>query len=155
MDSLDECPDTVGGIIVVDDVGCIVSDNNGGTDNGGTDNGGTDDNSGSGTEDAGEKSGDSTESGTNVAMIGGIGFGVVIIVILTLLILRKGREGENLAGDAYANAAFDQHMGGMEGADAGISPEQLQYEQQLLAAGYTPEQARAYADQYFRPHMVQ
>ena len=46
-------------------------------------------------------------------------------------------------------------MGGMEGADAGISPEQLQYEQQLLAAGYTPEQARAYADQYFRPHMVQ
>ena len=155
VDSLDECPDTVGGIIVVDDVGCIVSDNNGGTDNGGTDNGGTDDNSGSGTEDAGEKSGDSTESGTNVAMIGGIGFGVVIIVILTLLILRKGREGENLAGDAYANAAFDQHMGGMEGADAGISPEQLQYEQQLLAAGYTPEQARAYADQYFRPHMVQ
>ena len=43
----------------------------------------------------------------------------------------------------------------MMGADAGISPEQLQYEQQLLAAGYTPEQARAYADQYFRPHMVQ
>ena len=110
---------------------------------------------GTGTGDAGEKSSDSTESGTNVAMIGGIGFGVVIIIILTFLIVRKGRAGDNLAGDAFANAAFNQHMDGMVSADAGISPEQLQYEQQLIAHGYTPEQARAYADQYFRPHMVQ
>ena len=76
-------------------------------------------------------------------------------ILLTMLIIRRGRGGEDLAGDAFASAAFDQQMGGMMGADAGISPEQLQYEQQLLAAGYTPEQARAYADQYFRPHMVQ
>ena len=70
--------------------------------------------------------------------IGGIGFGVVVIILLTFLIIRKGRGGEDLASDSYANAAFDQQMGGMMGADAGISPEQLQYEQQLLAAGYTP-----------------
>ena len=88
-------------------------------------------------------------------MIGGIGFGVVVIILLTFLIIRKGRGGEDLASDSYANAAFDQQMGGMMEADAEISPEQMQYEQQLLAAGYTPEQARAYADQYFRPHMIQ
>ena len=88
-------------------------------------------------------------------MIGGIGFGVVVIILLSLLIIRKGRGGDNLAGDTFANAAFDQQMGGMVGMDAEITPEQLQYEQQLIAHGYTPEQARAYADQYFRPHMVQ
>ena len=154
-DSLDDCPAT-NADVNVDDKGCEITGNGGGTgNNGGTDNGGTDNNGGTGTGDAGEKSSDSTESGTNVAMIGGIGFGVVIIIILTFLIVRKGRGGDNLAGDAFANAAFDQHMDGMVSADAGISPEQLQYEQQLIAHGYTPEQARAYADQYFRPHMVQ
>ena len=154
-DSLDDCPAT-NADVNVDDKGCEITGNGGGTgNNGGTDNGGTDNNGGTGTGDAGEKSSDSTESGTNVAMIGGIGFGVVIIIILTFLIVRKGRGGDNLAGDAFANAAFDQHMDGMVSADVGISPEQLQYEQQLIAHGYTPEQARAYADQYFRPHMVQ
>ena len=134
-----------------------ITDNNGGTGNNGGagNNDGSDNNGGSGTGDSGEKSSDSSESGTDVAMIGGIGFGVVVIILLTLLIIRKGRGGDDLAGDAFASAAFDQQMVGMMGADAGISPEQLQYEQQLLAAGYTPEQARAYADQYFRPHMVQ
>ena len=156
VDSIDECPGTVGGINVVDNVGCIIEDNSGGTDdNGGTDNNGDSGTGDSGKGDSGEKSSDSSESGTDVAMIGGIGFGVVVIILLTLLIIRKGRGGETLTQDAFANAAFDQQMGGMIGADAGISPEQLQYEQQLLAAGYTPEQARAYADQYFRPHMVQ
>ena len=75
-------------------------------------------------------------------MYGGIGFGIVIIPPVASN-HQKGTGGDNLAGDAFANAAFDQQMGGMVGMDAGISPEQLQYEQQLLAAGYTPK-ARAY-----------
>ena len=74
---------------------------------------------------------------------------------LTFLIVRKGRGGDGLAGDSYANAAFDQPMGGLAAADPSITPEQLQYEQQLLAHGYTAEQARAYADQHFRPWLNQ
>ncbi|GIR00826.1 MAG: hypothetical protein CM15mP9_5290 [Methanobacteriota archaeon] len=49
-----------------------------------------------------------------------------MIILLSLLIIRKGRGGDNLAGDTFANAAFDQQMGGMVGMDAGITPEQLQ-----------------------------
>ncbi len=33
---------------------------------------------------------------------------------------------------------------------AAISPEQQQYENQLIGMGYTAEQARAYASQYFK-----
>jgi len=46
-------------------------------------------------------------------------------------------------------------MGAMGTVDPSITPEQLQYEQQLLAHGYTAEQARAYADQHFRPWLNQ
>tara|TARA_Y100000589_G_scaffold64386_1_gene55871 strand:- start:539 stop:1897 length:1359 start_codon:yes stop_codon:yes gene_type:complete len=157
VDSMDNCPATAVNV-TVDSVGCEVIDNNGGgTDNnGGTDNGGgTDNNGGSGTGDGGESTDDSAEGSTDVVMIGGVGFGVVIIILLTFLIVRKGRGGDGLAGDSYANAAFDQPMGGLAGADPSITPEQLQYEQQLLAHGYTAEQARAYADQHFRPWLNQ
>ena len=152
VDSLDECPDTVGGINVVDDVGCLIDDDDIDDD----DN--NDDNSGSGdddSEDGGDSTKDSSESGTDVAMIGGIGFGVLIIILLTFLVIRKGRGGEDLASDSFANAAFDQPMTTMGAVDPSITPEQLQYEQQLLAHGYTAEQARAYADQHFRPWLNQ
>jgi len=156
VDSMDDCPATTVNV-TVDSVGCEVVDNGGGTgNNDGTDNGGgTDNNGGSGTGDGGESTDDSAESGTDVVMIGGIGFGVVIIILLTFLIVRKGRGGDDLAGDSYANAAFNQPMGGLAAADPSITPEQLQYEQQLLAHGYTAEQARAYADQHFRPWLNQ
>ena len=153
VDSMDDCPATETNA-TVDSMGCEVIDNSGGSDNGGSDNGGSD-NGGSGTEDGGQSTDDSAESSTDVVMIGGIGFGVVVIILLTFLIIRKGRGGDDLAGDSFANAAFDQPMGGMAAADPSITPEQLQYEQQLLAHGYTAEQARAYADQHFRPWLNQ
>ena len=155
VDSLDECPDTVGGINVVDDVGCLIDDDDIDDDDNNDNN---DDNSGSGdddSEDGGDSTKDSSESGTDVAMIGGIGFGVLIIILLTFLVIRKGRGGEDLASDSFANAAFDQPMATMGAVDPSITPEQLQYEQQLLAHGYTAEQARAYADQHFRPWLNQ
>ncbi len=149
VDSMDDCPATETNA-TVDSMGCEVIDNNGGSDNGDSDN-----NGGSGTEDGGQSTDDSAESGSDVVMIGGIGFGVVVIILLTFLIVRKGRGGDDLAGDSFANAAFDQPMGGVAAADPSITPEQLQYEQQLLAHGYTAEQARAYADQHFRPWLNQ
>ena len=46
-------------------------------------------------------------------------------------------------------------VSGFGGADASITPEQLAYEQQLMAAGYPADYARAYADQHFRPWLKQ
>jgi hypothetical protein len=60
-----------------------------------------------------------------------------------------------MAEDSFANAAFNDPMMGMAATDPSITPEQLQYEQQLHAAGYNAEQARAYADQHFRPWLNQ
>ena len=154
VDSADDCPDTGANITVDPQDGCEVVDNNGGGDNGGTDNNGGGDNGGE-SNDEEESAKDSSESGSNVVMLGGIGVGVLIVIILTLLVIRKGRGGDNLASDSFANAAFDQHMGAMGAVDPSITPEQLQYEQQLLAHGYTAEQARAYADQHFRPWLNQ
>ena len=156
VDSMDDCPATAVGV-TVDSVGCEVTDNNGGGsgNNGGSgsgNNGSSGNNGGSGSGDDGKGTGDSAESGSDLVMVGGIGGGVLIIILLTLLIIRKGRGGDGLStADVYANAAFDQPMGGLVAADPSITPEQLQYEQQLLAHGYTAEQARAYADQHFRP----
>ena len=155
VDSMDDCPATGVGV-TVDSMGCEVVDNNGGgsgDNGGGTGDGGSDNNGNSADE--GESTDDSAEGGTDAVMIGGIGFGVVVIILLTFLIIRKGRGNNDLAEDALANAAFNQPMAGMAAADPSITPEQLQYEQQLLAHGYTAEQARAYADQHFRPWLNQ
>jgi hypothetical protein len=43
----------------------------------------------------------------------------------------------------------------MPAPDTSITPEQLAYEQQLIAAGYPADYARAYADQHFRPWLKQ
>ena len=155
VDSMDDCPATGVGV-TVDSMGCEVIDNNGGGsgDNGGGTGDGGSDNNGNSADD-GESTDDSAEGGTDAVMIGGIGFGVVVIILLTFLIIRKGRGNNDLAEDAFANAAFNQPMAGMAAADPSITPEQLQYEQQLLAHGYTAEQARAYADQHFRPWLNQ
>ncbi|MBT4065787.1 MAG: hypothetical protein HOE76_01015 [Euryarchaeota archaeon] len=164
VDSLDECPDTVGGINIVDDVGCDVSDNgdggsgDGGSGDGGSGDGGSGDGgSGDGSDDTedGTSTEDSAESGLDIVMMGGIGGGVLIIILLTLLIVRKGRSGDQVVDDSFANAAFNQPVAGMVASDPSITAEQLQYEQQLHAAGYNAEQARAYADQHFRPWINQ
>ena len=48
--------------------------------------------------------------------------------------------------------AFAAVGGGMPAAaDPSITPEQIAYEQQLMAAGYPADYARTYADQHFRP----
>ena len=147
-DSIDNCQETTPGVNV-DDNGCEIIDGSGGADN---NDDGSDNNEGAGSEDSEEESTeDSSESGSNAMMIGGIGFGVVIIILLTLLVVKKGRGENEFTGDSYANAVFDHQMEGM----AEISSEQLAYEQQLIAHGYPPEQARAYADQYFRPNLNQ
>ena len=153
VDSEDDCPATAANVTVDPLDGCEVTGDNGGSDNEGSDNGGDDNNEGSGDESDSTK--DSSESGTDVVMIGGIGAGVLVIILLTFLVIRRGRDGTNLAADSFANAAFDQPMATMGAVDPSISPEQLQYEQQLLAHGYTAEQARAYADQHFRPWLNQ
>ena len=55
---------------------------------------------------------------------------------------------------AYAAAGFAA-IAGAGAAAASITPEQLAYEQQLIASGYPADYARAYADQHFRPWLKQ
>ena len=84
-----------------------------------------------------DEGGDGAQSSTNVMFIGIGALAIVLIVILTLLFLRKsgseGMDGDykdfNLAG------AFQQ------------DPVE-QYVQQLIAQGYPEETARSYAQQY-------
>ena len=132
VDSLDDCPATVVGV-TIDSAGCEIID----------------------TGDNGADTKDTAESGLDVTMIGGISGGVLVIIILSLLIVRKGRSKGQYVDETFANAAFNDPMIGMAAADPGLTPEQLQYEQQLHAAGYNAEQARAYADQHFRPWLNQ
>ena len=61
--------------------------------------------------------------------------GVLILVLAVTLLLRGRGGGADPSEQAWATA---------------ISPEQQQYEQQLIGMGYTPEQARAYASQHFK-----
>ena len=178
----DACNDTVAGELVGPD-GCPLDDGNGDGDgdgqtggdgdntnvtdpNDGTDPAGnlTDDGddagSGDGNNDANTDSTDDAESETNIlgmspVTLGLIG-GIVIIVLLTLLFVR-GRSSRNdtfaMQEKAYSEAGFAAVAG--IGADQNITPEQLAYEQQLMAAGYPADYARAYADQHFRPWLKQ
>ena len=166
VDSLDDCPATAIGVTVNPEDGCEVTDNGGGNngDGSGDGNGGIGDGSGDGNGGTGDGSDDengdgntedAAESGIDAVMIGGISGGVILIILLTLLILRKGRSNDGMADDSFANAAFNDPMMGMAASDPSITAEQLQYEQQLHAHGYTAEQARAYADQHFRPWLNQ
>ena len=64
--------------------------------------------------------------------------GVVLLLVVILgltLVLRSGGKGSDPTEQAWATA---------------ITPEQQAYEQQLIGMGYTAEQARAYASQYFQ-----
>ena len=95
--------------------------------------------------------------GMSYTVIGLIGV-VVVLSLLTLLFVR-GRGSKNddafaMQEKAYAAAGFAA-ISGAGAADASITPEQLAYEQQLIASGYPADYARAYADQHFRPWLKQ
>jgi hypothetical protein len=152
VDSLDDCPETTAGVNVGSD-GCEITTggNNGGNDGDGGSDGDGDGDGGSDGDGDGTVNDETKGSSMDLVTIGSIGFGVVIILLLSLLIVRKGRKS-GLADEAFANAAFAADpMAGMAASDPSITPEQLTYEQQLVAAGYPPEYARQYADQHFRP----
>jgi len=152
VDSLDDCPETTAGVNVGSD-GCeITTGGNDGGNGNGDGNGDGNDNGGDGNGDGeGTVNDDTKGSSMDLVTIGSISFGVIIIILLSLLIVRKGRKG-GLADEAFANAAFAADpMAGMVASDPSITPEQLTYENQLVAAGYPPEYARQYADQHFRP----
>ena len=145
VDSEDDCPDTAANVTVEEngcvlDVGPIDEDDDQSNQSG---DDGDDTNTGS----------DGTESGiSNQAYIfGGIGLLVVVLILGGVLVFRGGK-GASSQQDAFVNAAFDQGLGQPQGE---ISAEQTAYEQQMIAMGYTPEQARQYADPHFRPWLYQ
>ena len=90
------------------------------------------------TAPASNSGGDGAESSSNLMLIGAGAVGLIIIVILTLLFLRRsGNEG--MDGD-YKDFNL---TGGYQSQD----PVE-QYVQQLIAQGYPEDTARAYAQQY-------
>ena len=76
--------------------------------------------------------------GENGMILAAIGGGLLLLLIVTMLVvvLRRGKN----------NSSAQMHE---QAWATSISPEQQQYEQQLIAMGYTAEQARAYASQHF------
>jgi hypothetical protein len=105
------------------------------------------------TDDIESESGIFGMSYTLVAIIGA----VVVLLLVTVFFVR-GRGSKNdqwsMQEKAYSDAGFAA-VTGMPAADTSITPEQLAYEQQLIAAGYPADYARAYADQHFRPWLKQ
>ncbi|HIA40432.1 MAG TPA: hypothetical protein EYN88_06125 [Candidatus Poseidoniales archaeon] len=168
FDDLDDCPDSAVGAVVNMTTGCVdqveePDTGDGGTD--GTENGGGGGTSGSdgtdGTDGSGDGTGtggngddststtDSTSAGESLikqpwVLISAAG-AVLVILILTFLLM-GGRGGSAAKDDAFVNAAFNAQAGM---AGLGVSPQQLAYEQQLIAQGYPPETARQYAEHYF------
>jgi hypothetical protein len=69
-----------------------------------------------------------------------------LVILILIFLLMGGRGGREAKDDAFVNAAFNAQVG-MSGL--GASPQQLAYEQQLIAQGYPPETARQYAEHYF------
>ena len=74
-------------------------------------------------------------SGLNVTMIAGIGGALLVIVLLTLVFLRRGGDD-----DGVKNVDFSMGMVEQDPVE--------QYVQQLIAQGYPEETARAHAQQY-------
>ena len=119
----DQCPETTAGT-QVDATGCALS--------GGTGDGDNNDDSG----DSGDAEG-TTEGGSNTLLYIIIAATVVLLLVVVLgatVMIRSGGNSDPTE-QAWATA---------------ISPEQQAYEQQLVGMGYTADQARAYASQYFQ-----
>ena len=157
----DQCPGTPEGTMVGID-GCETVDEPTNPDDNTTDggnvtldsnitDGGNDDTTT--TEDGGDAPTDGAQSTTLLRFDSNIA-GAIIILLLSLVYITRGRRdgtGEDKLFQqqqmAYASIT------GLPAAadDPTITPEQLAYEQQLLAAGYPADYARTYADQHFRP----
>ena len=160
IDELDDCPNSAVGAIVNATTGCVdvVDDpvdnntNTGDDDPTNVNTDGTGDNTSTGNDDSGNcetSATDSTSSSESLleqpwVLISAAG-AILVILLLTYLLV-GGRRGEKMSDDAFVNAAFNTHMGGQHVA---ISPQQLAYEQQLIAQGYPPETARQYSEHYF------
>jgi hypothetical protein len=128
-DTIDACPDTPADTSV-DNTGCPVDD---GTDDPGDTNG-TDESGNNQSGDTESSSGDDSDMMLYIMIAAGIVLLLVVVLGLTL-VLRSGGKGNDPTEQAWATA---------------ITPEQQAYEQQLIGMGYTAEQARAYASQYFQ-----
>ena len=133
-DFADYCLNTPAGA-EIDETGCSTEDTSvdptGDPANPGTPDAGGDDDQSGDTEGA---SGDETDLMLYIMIAAGIVLLLVVILGLTL-VLRSGGKGGDPTEQAWATA---------------ITPEQQAYEQQLIGMGYTAEQARAYASQYFQ-----
>ena len=166
----DLCPETPVGVIV-DSTGCEIIDEpeDNDTDDGNltepnepidpvdeTDAGDTTGSGDDSTESTDESESEAGLFGMSYTMVGIIG-GIIVILLATLIFVR-GRSSKSdafaMQEKAYADAGYAA-VAGMGAVDASITPEQLAYEQQLIAAGYPADYARAYADQHFRPWLKQ
>mgnify|MGYP003321944165 FL=1 len=99
-------------------------------------NPGTPDNGGDGDQSGDTESSSSDDSDMMLYIMIAAGTVLLLVVVLGLtLFLRSSGKGGDPTEQAWATA---------------ISPEQQAYEQQLIGMGYTAEQARAYASQYFQ-----
>jgi hypothetical protein len=160
----DQCPETPEGTVVGID-GCETEDEPTNPDDNTTldgnttlgsnvTDGGNDDTTP--TEDGGDTTNDGAQSNSEIFGMGtvtvGIIAGAIVVLLLSLVLVVRGRR-ESTGEDklfqqqqmAYASIT------GLPAADPTVTPEQLAYEQQLLAAGYPADYARTYADQHFRP----
>ena len=164
-DEADQCPDTVAGAQVGSD-GCEVVDDD--TDETQNDTGTVDDvdldsNLTVGDDDGVEPSGDEGSSsdedgaqsssdifGLSPATIG-IVAGVIVVLLLSVVLVLRGRGKDSDSAYDQQQMAYASVTGLPPAADPTITPEQLAYEQQLVAAGYPADYARTYADQHFRP----
>ena len=114
--------------------------------------------------DLGDDTTDSTDEAESESGIFGMSYtligiiGAVIVLLLVTVFFVRGRGSKNdewsMQEKAYSDAGFAA-VAGMPAPDTSITPEQLAYEQQLIAAGYPADYARAYADQHFRPWLKQ
>ena len=162
----DQCPDTLAETIVGLD-GCEIVDEQNNPDENTTlddnltltdnvtDNatdGGNDDTTSTGDKNAT----DGAQSGAGIfgmsTMTLGIIAGAVLILLLSLVLIVRGRSG---SGEdklfEQQQMAYASVSGVPMAADPTLTAEQLAYEQQLVTAGYPADYARAYADQHFRP----
>ena len=162
----DQCPDTLAETIVGLD-GCEIEDEQNNPDENTTlddnltltDNvtdditdGGNDDTTSTGDKNAT----DGAQSGAGIfgmsTMTLGIIAGAVLILLLSLVLIVRGRSG---SGEdklfEQQQMAYASVSGVPMAADPTLTAEQLAYEQQLVTAGYPADYARAYADQHFRP----
>ena len=167
--ALDECPNTVAGTVVGPD-GCEndspideptnpIDPNN--PDQNQTDTNQTvvDDDSTQNSGDDGSTDTDTTQSesgvlGMSFLTIGLIGAAIVLLALTFVVARGRGTSKEEKLFDQQ-QMAYASVGAAPQPVDATITPEQLAYEQQLIAAGYPADYARTYADQHFRPWLNQ